>query len=152
MMTVSEIIDKIMVLSPKEPGMIVLTGGEPTVHDLTALLEALKHLNLFVAIETNGTNPVKAKYNALIDWVSCSPKPMNDYKINPGVIPSELKYVVDDVFTPEVIPTTYREQIPIWLQPEGYHMQESAQKAFEYVLEYTFLQLGIQMHKIFELK
>jgi hypothetical protein len=67
-------------------------------------------------------------------------------------MPDELKYVVDEKFDPRVVPLTYGCDIPIWLQPEGYHMQESAKRAFGMVMNHGWLRLGIQLHKILEVK
>jgi len=38
------------------------------------------------------------------------------------------------------------------LQPEGFHMQESAKRAFQFVMENPALRMGIQLHKILEVK
>jgi organic radical activating enzyme len=122
------------ILSQIKNPMVVITGGEPTLHDLKPLLEALKKSHHYVAIETNGTFPVKRTYGYLISWIACSPKPDNNYDIIDGCTPNELKYVVDENFTVDVIPTEYHHVIPIWLQPEGFNMQNSASKAFRMVI------------------
>lgn len=49
---------------------VVLTGGEPTIWDLTPLLDKLHENGFFVAMETNGTRSVPSA----VDWVTCSPK------------------------------------------------------------------------------
>lgn len=149
LMSVAEILE---VMGKDAPELVVITGGEPTLHDLTELLQMLQYQGCFVAIETNGTNPVKEKYGDLVDWVTCSPKPQHAWDIHPGVYPDELKYVVDDVFYTGAIKEQYRNMITIWLQPEGSNMQESAQRAAYMVTTSKDLRLGIQMHKIFDLK
>lgn len=66
-------------LSPKEiierlgyaTQIIVITGGEPTIHDLTELIQALRNVHHYrIHLETNGTHTVPSG----IDWVSVSPK------------------------------------------------------------------------------
>ncbi len=52
---------------------IIITGGEPTIHDLRPLLSALKTLKKWVAIETNGTNDL-SNIEDLIDYIAVSPK------------------------------------------------------------------------------
>lgn len=47
---------------------VVITGGEPCVHDLQPLVDALKDSHA-VCIETNGTLPVPEGA-----WITCSPK------------------------------------------------------------------------------
>jgi len=132
------------------PDYIVFTGGEPALQNLGPLIDKLREANYGIAIETNGTLPIRSRFR--VDWVSCSPKPGNRYEIHDEVQPDELKYVVDQFFTVDVIATRYLGIIPIWLQPQGYDMQKSAQRAYEIVMRTPGTQLGIQMHKIFELK
>lgn len=49
---------------------IVVTGGEPTIHDLT-LLTSMAHLrNIDVHLETSGAFPIKGDF----DWITLSPK------------------------------------------------------------------------------
>lgn len=50
--------------------MVILTGGEPSMHTDNALIEQLHAAGKYVCIETNGTLPLPAT----IDWVTCSPK------------------------------------------------------------------------------
>src|SRR5690606_2975082 len=49
---------------------VVITGGEPAMHDLTNLVDKLKRNKLEVAIETSGVYDVKGD----IDWCCFSPK------------------------------------------------------------------------------
>jgi 7-cyano-7-deazaguanosine (preQ0) biosynthesis protein QueE len=56
--------------------MVVITGGEPSIHNLQALVDDLHRMGKYVAIETNGTNPIPEEWK--IDWVTCSPKPGNN--------------------------------------------------------------------------
>jgi 7-carboxy-7-deazaguanine synthase len=141
MMTIEQIIDQI------HQNHIVLTGGEPTLFDLKPLILKLKQRkNQKIAIETNGTNEIKGD----IDWIVCSPKPDAHYMIK--CQPNELKYVVDEIFTIDVIPTEYRGKIPIWLQPNNQNLQESIKKSYILVMQNNFLRLGAQLHKIYELK
>jgi 7-carboxy-7-deazaguanine synthase len=49
---------------------VILSGGEPTLQYDEELSQAFKKEEIYVAIETNGNNPLKAP----LDWVSCSPK------------------------------------------------------------------------------
>ncbi|KKM18446.1 hypothetical protein LCGC14_1665560, partial [marine sediment metagenome] len=49
---------------------VILTGGEPTLQVDDALISVLKRERFYIAIETNGTQPVHRG----IDWVTCSPK------------------------------------------------------------------------------
>lgn len=53
-----------------DPGLVVMTGGEPMLQVDDALVTALHRAGYEVAIETNGTLPVVES----IDWITVSPK------------------------------------------------------------------------------
>ena len=53
-----------------KPDFVVLTGGEPCVHDLVPLLNALKAVKLKVHLETCGAYMIPEG----LDWVTVSPK------------------------------------------------------------------------------
>lgn len=134
---------------------IVVTGGEPTIHDLTPLLERLQGPHNVVCLETNGTNSLM-KYGGLLQWVSCSPKPPV-YPIHPFnlKIIDELKYVVDEQFSLEVLPDI--GMLPdnvryIWLQPEANNFEESVKKAYALVMKNPALRLGMQAHKVWRVE
>ena len=67
MKSLNEIIDE----ANKYPtDFVVITGGEPSMHDLTLLIRELKSQNKYIAIETAGTNSLPKG----IDWICFSPK------------------------------------------------------------------------------
>lgn len=141
--TTDQIIDSI----GSDAGIIVITGGEPTIHNLTPLLEALNSQvrGVYIAIETNGTNAL-TDYIGLIDWVTVAPKPPLYECLSE---PDELKYVVDDSFTVNSISAKYINKakgIPIFLQVES-GRPKSAQRAFDMVMKNSRLRLGTQLHK-----
>lgn len=87
--------------------LVVITGGEPTIHNLQPLcLELRTYFNkasipLTIAIETNGTNPAQIselKALLILDWVTISPKAMikwDDEFVAGAEEANEIK-VVDD--------------------------------------------------------
>ena len=132
-----------------EQPIVVITGGEPTLYDLGPLAKALKMRGKFVTLETNGTNPVPDEWG--IDWVTVSPKPDSNYVINCRA--NELKYVVDDDFSVDVIQA---DRVPLrhtYLQVESSKVV-SAERAVRIVTENPRLQLrvGIQMHKVLNIE
>lgn len=145
-MTISEIMEQVHFEK------VVITGGEPTIHGaLEVLIATLKQNDCYVCIETNGTNPV----SCLVDWVTCSPKPGTGYFIHPHLRPDELKYVVADDFDDMLaIPEEIRDRYAglIWLQPEGGNMKISWQNCNTLVAADDRLRVGVQLHKIMEVK
>lgn len=66
---------------------VIFTGGEPTLQLDAALVQKVKEMGLFAAIETNGLRAVPLG----LDWVSCSPKTAEHTLFEQPV--SELRYV-----------------------------------------------------------
>ena len=132
---------------------VVLTGGEPMLQDLGPLLYELKRHNpeTLVAVETNGTCPTQYLVESkLLDWVVCSPKPLN-YYVHRRCGYDELKFVVDDFIPVEKLIDEYQLEyrlIPVWLQPEGSNMQKMWKKAYDIAMKYPFFRVGIQLHKL----
>lgn len=131
--------------------LVVLTGGEPTLQpELQDLVDRLKVHDLYVAIETNGTQPTPQ-----VDWVTCSPKEDANYNINILCRANELKYVITpefnaDVAIPEEIRKLYAGKI--WLQPEGSDMQNMWKKCYELAMSDSRLRVGAQLHKLMEVE
>lgn len=133
------------ILSNVKSDFVVLTGGEPTIHDLKPLVDALHDKECIVAMETNGTNPIPDDVE--IDWVTVSPKPP-EYALNCKA--DELKFVCDEELTFDHIKPYIHPDLDglIWIQPEG-HKPESIQRAIKLVHQYsTILRMGIQLHKV----
>ncbi|SKB00285.1 Organic radical activating enzyme [Caloramator quimbayensis] len=147
-MTTQEIIDKI------KYEKVIITGGEPTIYDLKPLLLELKKRGKVTMLETNGTNPTD-DIRHLIDWIVCSPKPEKNWTINERCIFDELKYVVDGQFNPDKhIPKEIKEKYKdrIWLQIESSNFAVLAKEAFTFVMNDSALRVGLQLHKIIDVK
>ena len=67
LMTPDEIVSAI---SRNRSPHVVITGGEPALHNLIPLIDALHADGRYIQVETNGTLPLPSS----IDWVTCSPK------------------------------------------------------------------------------
>lgn len=128
---------------------IVITGGEPTLYDLKPLVRELHKRGKYVAIETNGTHPIPAEWE--LDWITASPKPAGGFVL--ACPADELKYVVDDDFSIDCITDREMPEGRIFLQVES-GRPESAQKAYDLIQQYPErrLRLGIQLHKILDVK
>ena len=69
---------------------IVITGGEPTIHeDLSAFIKKIKEMNFLVKLDTNGSNPEMIKKllkENLLDYIAMDIKaPLIKYEIVTGV-------------------------------------------------------------------
>lgn len=136
---------------------VVITGGEPTIHPLSELISALRasdspERRRYIAIETNGTNPVTHEDG--IDWITCSPKPLTDWKVHPGCQPDELKYVVDGTWDPSKVPEDLAASCAgrIWLQPEASQMQLRLKEAYGICMKDRRFRVGCQLHKFMDVQ
>lgn len=139
-LTAEEILGKYIFPQP----IVIITGGEPTLHDLGPLVSGLHKKAKYVSIETNGTNPIPDEW--AIDWITVSPKPQSNYKISCRA--DEVKYVVDEGFKLDYI--DFEQYLGrVVLQVESCKA-ESAAKAYGLVMnnpQYK-LRLGVQLHKL----
>jgi organic radical activating enzyme len=127
------------------PQIVIITGGEPLLHNLNDLTQALHEKGLKVHLETSGAHPLTGTF----DWITLSPKP---YKIpHPEIYSqaSELKIIIankDDLLWAEneakkVLPNTLKYLQPEWNSPE------SQQLIFEYILQHPQWRMSLQTHK-----
>lgn len=139
---------------------VVITGGEPLmdVHNLIDLVLAIRRLTkvgTLIAVETNGSYGTR-EISGIVDWVVCSPKPDNNWKIHEDCWPDEFKYVVDGRFDPSTDIHLEKYNGPtIWLQPESSLMDQRFKEAYEMAMEFSSnpdrryrLRVGVQLHKI----
>lgn len=149
-------VDEILSRLDKKVKIVVLTGGEPLMQkELPWLTMALQGEGYLVTIETNGTYATTMLPDRAKIHITCSPKPERDWQINPNCFFDELKYVVDGKLTADKIRATTK---PIWLQPEGGNMQEAWKEAIKLQKEmlatmpYLDIRIGVQLHKIMEVR
>jgi organic radical activating enzyme len=81
---------------------VVITGGEPAIHDLTELVDALSNdLYMDVHIETSGTFQIKGD----VDWVTVSPKWAKMPLLENIIRADEFKFIIEK---PEDIEDWYK--------------------------------------------
>ena len=151
----TEILDELEIFGRVHHRLVVITGGEPTLYDLMPLLSILHDNGKKVWIETNGTLPLN-QYEGLFQGVSCSPKPEAGFKIVPDNAPfiSEIKLVVDESVTADLVKlfvSRYPNAI-LWLQPEAFNFEVSVGCAQELLKVNPRVRLGIQAHKVWEVR
>jgi organic radical activating enzyme len=134
------------------PGrLVVITGGEPLMHNLFPLTEALQEAGFRTHIETSG---VCETWTGHWDWICFSPKKFKDP--NPAIysMVDELKVVV---FHKSDIPwaETFVEKIPkkalYYLQPEWSKQVEMNELIVSFVKENPTWQISVQTHKFLQI-
>jgi 7-carboxy-7-deazaguanine synthase len=135
---------KMVTATPTE--IVVITGGEPLLHDLTSLTEALHGAGVRVHIETSGSSPLSGS----LDWITLSPKKFKAPL--PEVLPfvSELKVVVfntSDFAWAQKWAAQVSPQCRLFLQPEWSKAAQMTPLIIDYIKAHPQWQLSLQVHK-----
>jgi 7-carboxy-7-deazaguanine synthase len=124
---------------------VVITGGEPLLHDLEPLTAALKNAGMAVHIETSGSSPVSGH----LDWVTLSPKRFKKPVDDIYAYVDELKVVVltkKDLKWAEEEASKCPEGAILLLQPE-WDTPGSIPLIVDYVKENPHWGISLQTHK-----
>ncbi len=124
----------------------VITGGEPTLHDLQPLTAALQKENIATHIETSGSSPLTGSWN----WICVSPKkfkaPLTDLLSRAH----ELKIVVfnkSDFDWAEKHAGFVSNTCKLFLQPEWSRSEPMTPLIIDYIKENPQWELSLQIHK-----
>ena len=140
-------IDFLLTEAKKNPSRIlILTGGEPAMYDLTEITKAFKNEGFRVHIETSGAYELAGHF----DWVTFSPKKFKAPIAEAAARADELKVVVfnkSDIDWAE----SHQELVPaackLYLQPEWDKREVTEKIIFDYVLENPNWYVSLQTHK-----
>jgi len=126
--------------------IVVVTGGEPAMHDLTALTQTLNANGMRTHIETSGVYPLTGQW----DWVCFSPKKFKEP--HPSVFgqADELKVIVynkSDFAWAEEFAAVVRPDCQLYLQPEWSKEKEMVPLIIDYVKANPQWQVSLQVHK-----
>jgi len=126
--------------------IVVITGGEPLMHDLTELTKELQAAGLKTHIETSGAHPLSGSW----DWICLSPKKFKAPL--PGIAPlaNELKIVVfnkSDFDWAEKYAALVSPSCKLFLQPEWDKAAEITPLIIEYIKAHPQWELSLQIHK-----
>lgn len=131
----------------QHPGrLVVITGGEPTLHTLKPLVTALHHAGFRVHIETSGTNPL----NAPLDWVTLSPKKFKPALPEALAATHELKAVVyhkSDFQFAEAHAAQVPKDCLLYLQAEWSRREQMTPLIIDYIQQHPQWRLSLQTHK-----
>jgi 7-carboxy-7-deazaguanine synthase len=138
--------DLIMDIKKTPAKLIVITGGEPLMHDLTYLTTALQAKGFQTNIETSGSSPLSGNW----DWICLSPKKFKAPV--PEILPvaNELKVVVfnkSDFDWAEKYAALVSPDCKLYLQPEWDKAASITPEIIEYVKAHPKWQISLQIHK-----
>ncbi|HUM96561.1 MAG TPA: 7-carboxy-7-deazaguanine synthase QueE [Chitinophagaceae bacterium] len=126
--------------------IVVITGGEPLMHNLNELTLQLQQAGLKTHIETSGSHPLSGSW----DWICLSPK---KFKASlPEILPflNELKIIVfnkSDFEWAEKYAILVSPNCKLYLQPEWDKAAEMTPFIIEYIKINPKWELSLQVHK-----
>jgi 7-carboxy-7-deazaguanine synthase len=140
-------IKELVSLIEKTPAeMVVITGGEPLMHDLTHLTRALKQKGFEINIETSGAYPL----SGTIDWVCLSPKKFKAPLAEVVPFAQELKVVIfnqSDFKWAEQYAALVSPTCKLFLQPEWDKAPIVTPLIVDYIKQHPRWELSLQIHK-----
>jgi organic radical activating enzyme len=126
--------------------IVVITGGEPLLHNLTELTEQLKKAGLKTHIETSGSSPLTGTW----DWITVSPKKFKAPLLEVLAFANELKVIVfnkSDFDWAEKHAALVPANCKLYLQPEWDKALLITPFIIEYIKSNPQWQLSLQIHK-----
>jgi 7-carboxy-7-deazaguanine synthase len=126
--------------------IVVVTGGEPTLYDLTLLTAEIKAMGMRTHIETSGAYPITGYW----DWICLSPKKFKSP--HPSVLQqaNELKIIVynaSDFAWAEEHAVNTNASCELFLQPEWSKEKEMLPSIIDYVKAHPRWKVSLQIHK-----
>ncbi|GAO45593.1 7-carboxy-7-deazaguanine synthase QueE [Flavihumibacter petaseus] len=129
------------------PGRLaVITGGEPLLHQLDELTDALKAAGFETNIETSGSSPLSGQW----DWICLSPKKFKAPLPEVVEKADELKVVIfhpSDFKWAEQWAAQVKPGCKLYLQPEWEKREKMMPLIIQYILDNPQWELSIQSHK-----
>ena len=126
----------------------VITGGEPTIHNLIELTDALHAVGQKIHLETSGAFPINGNF----DWITLSPKRWK-LPLQANVqLANEFKLIIDRPESVEEYASLIEDSDAreIWLHPEW--SQHKNSQLLDYITEWVKAngapyRAGWQLHK-----
>ncbi len=133
-------------LDKSKAPIAIITGGEPTLHDLTSLTTQIKKKGIKTHLETAGTSPVTGEW----DWICFSPKKFKKPLPEIYNLANELKIIVvnkHDLVWAEQHAQLLPDSCHLFLQPEWDQRDSIVPIILNYIRDNPQWRLALQMHK-----
>lgn len=126
--------------------VVVVTGGEPAMHNLAPLTEALKSAGLKTHIETSGAHPLTGDW----DWITLSPKKFKACREDVYPLADELKAIVfhrSDMDWAAEHASKVRPDCALFLQPEWDKRDDATFWILSWIAGRPEWRISLQTHK-----
>lgn len=134
------------------PGkLIVITGGEPLLHQLDELTGLLHAKGFEINMETSGSSPLSGEW----DWICLSPKKFKAPLPEVLARANELKVVIynkHDFEWAEEHAAKVHPDCQLYLQPEWDKAKEITPQIIQYIQENPKWRLSLQVHKYLDIR
>ena len=127
-------------------GLVVITGGEPLMHQLDELTAKLQSEGYETNIETSGAHPLSGHWN----WICLSPKKFKAPLEEILPVADELKIVIfnkHDFEWAELYAAKVNKNCKLYLQPEWDKAAIVTPIIIEYIKSNPQWELSLQIHK-----
>ena len=134
---------------------IVVTGGEPAIHNLAPLVNECHHHNILAHLETSGAFPIRGNF----DWITLSPKRWRFPLRETVQQADEFKIIVENPLDIDFyygmllgLGMDQTEEVPIWLHPEWSKRNDPVvlEAIADAVKKGPTFRAGWQLHKLYQ--
>ena len=143
LITVEKLVENVQHTPAK---LVVITGGEPLMHDLDFLTQQLQQAGFETNIETSGSSPLSGSWN----WICLSPKKFKAPLQEVVPFASELKIIIfnkTDFKWAEEYAAQVAPACKLYLQPEWTKSAEMMPLILNYIMANPQWELSLQIHK-----
>lgn len=142
-LSVEEIVAEVI---KSKTDFVVITGGEPTMYDLTALTAALKKIGIEIALETSGAYPIRGHF----DWICLSPKKFKMPLETNYKLANELKMIIfnkSDFDWAHELKNKVTKTCKLYVQTEWDKSEKMLPLIINYVKDNWEWKISLQTHK-----
>jgi len=125
---------------------VIITGGEPLMHDLQELTVGLRSNAIAVHLETSGVHPLSGEWN----WITFSPKKFKRPTEEIFQRAHEMKVIVfhpSDIAWAEELSKKLNSECSLLLQPEWERSEEMLPLIMNFITSHPQWRLSLQTHK-----
>jgi len=138
-------------IEKSKTNIVVVTGGEPLIHNLNSMTELLKNAGYTLHLETSGAYSITGVW----DWVTLSPKKIKPPLPEVYAFASELKIIIynkDDFKWAVDQAEKVNKDCLLYIQPEWSKRGEIEPLIFDFISKNPHWRLSLQTHKYLNIK
>ncbi len=143
LLSVEELINDVITAGANR---VIITGGEPLMHDLQELTAGLRTKAIAVHLETSGVHPLSGEWN----WITFSPKKFKRPTEEIFLRANEMKVIVfhpSDIAWAEDLSHQLSPDCSLLLQPEWERSEEVLPLILNHITTNPKWRLSLQTHK-----